>query len=180
MKEIWKNIKGYEGLYQISNYGNIKSLDRIIIYKNKYSHFHKGKYLKQEIDINGYLYISISKDGKIKKNKVHRLVAETFIFNPKNKSDVNHKDGNKQNNNIDNLEWNTHQENENHAVKNKLKSYGQDHYLTKLTNEQVKLIKWIAKNVKVKYGFWSKLSKKLNINKNIISSIINNKSWKSI
>ena len=112
MKEEWKSITGYEGLYEVSTYGRIRSLKRITI---------DGKHL-QERFINGgeypnhYKFVCLRKDGKNKNRLVHRLVAEAFIPNPGNCSDVNHIDGNKQNNNLNNLEWCTRSENLKHAV----------------------------------------------------------------
>lgn len=119
MKEIWKDIKGYEGLYQISSSGNVKSLDRYIINKNGDKQFFPEKYLTQGFN-NGYLKVTLSKNNKQKTFRVHILVAKAFIPNPENKSEINHIDGNKSNNRIDNLEWNTRSENELHAYKNGL------------------------------------------------------------
>lgn len=96
-KEIWKPIKGFEGLYEISSMGNVKSLRR-------------GKTMKTTLN-RGYAYVGLHKDGFTRKCKVHRLVAETFIPNPENKKDVNHKDYNRSNNNVENLEWMTRKEN---------------------------------------------------------------------
>lgn len=119
MKEIWKNIKGYEGLYQVSNLGNIKSLDRYIINKNGDKQYFPGKYLIQGVSDN-YLKVILSKSNKQRTFRVHILVARAFIPNPENKPEVNHMDGNKQNNRVNNLEWNTRSENELHAYKNGL------------------------------------------------------------
>ena len=110
--EIWKDIKGYEGLYQISNLGRVKSLPRQKT---------KGGILKQFS--TEYLVVSMVENGKIKKIKVHRLVAETFIPNPNNLPQVNHIDGNKFNNNMNNLEWVTSKENIIHANIMGLKKY---------------------------------------------------------
>lgn len=119
MKEIWKDIKGYEGLYQISNFGNVKSLDRYIINKNGDKQYFPGKYLTQGVSDN-YLKVTLSKSNKQRTFRVHILVARTFIPNPENKPEVNHMDGDKSNNRVDNLEWNTRSENELHAYKNGL------------------------------------------------------------
>lgn len=97
MIEIWKDIKGYEGLYQVSNLGRVKSLGN-----NKRR---KEKILKQVEDGGGYLFVLLCKNGKGKMFKVHRLVAQAFTPNPNNYPQVNHKDENKQNNCVWNLEW---------------------------------------------------------------------------
>lgn len=106
MQEIWRDIKNYEGLYQISSLGNVKSL-------------RNNKILKPGIR-NEYYIVSLCKGGKQKSKTIHRLVAKTFIPNPKNKEQVNHIDGNKLNNRIENLEWCTNQENIIHSWKNGL------------------------------------------------------------
>lgn len=98
MKEIWKDIKGYEGLYQVSNIGNVKSLN--------YHRSGEEKIRKPKVGIDGYLRVNLSKNGKCKTLLIHRLVLRTF--NPvenMDKLEVNHKDENSQNNNLDNLEW---------------------------------------------------------------------------
>lgn len=114
MKEIWKDIKGYEGLYQVSNLGNVKSLAKIIHMK-KYDKKTEDKILKLDLNKRGYLYIALCKNAKYKKFRVNRLVAETFIPNPKNLPQVNHIDRNVLNNNVNNLEWCTNIENMKHA-----------------------------------------------------------------
>lgn len=119
--EIWKDIKGYEGLYQISDLGNVKSLPRTRISKiQKNPTKIKEKILKLCIRSKNYKYYvcNLSKNGKGKNYTVHRLVAETFIENFENKTQVNHKDGNRLNNKVDNLEWVTPKENTIHAWKN--------------------------------------------------------------
>lgn len=109
--EIWKPIKGYEGLYDVSNLGNIRSLPRNTT---------KGKILKPQKDTNNYMMVGLVKDKKTKFKRIHRIVAETFLDNINNLPEVNHKDGNKKNNNVNNLEWVTSKENIHHAIKNKL------------------------------------------------------------
>ena len=96
MKEIYRDIKGYEGLYQVSNLGNVKSLN--------YNNTNKEKVLQLCAHEKGYLYVGLYKNGKRKSYIVHRLVAETFLNNPDNLPEINHKDENKTNNCVDNLE----------------------------------------------------------------------------
>jgi hypothetical protein len=96
-KEIWKEVDGYEGLYKVSSYGNVLSL--------KYCGSNRKHLLAPNPDHKGYLMVYLSKRGKRKTFKVHRLVASAFIPNPHNLPQVNHKDENKQNNHADNLEW---------------------------------------------------------------------------
>jgi len=118
MQEIWKDIPNYQGIYQISNFGNIKSLS--FGAKNK-KITNKPKILKSSPSNCGYYKIQLYKNGKSKMFYIHRLVAEIFIPNPQNKPQVNHKDGNKSNNHISNLEWCSAKENTNHALLNGLR-----------------------------------------------------------
>ncbi len=106
--EIWKEINGYENLYEISNTGKVKSLRYNKILSGGYSGF-------------GYLLVHLVKDSKKKQKYIHKLVAEAFIPNEDNKPQVNHIDGNKTNNNVDNLEWVSFSENNKHAYKTGLK-----------------------------------------------------------
>ena len=94
MEEIWKDKKDYEGHYQVSNCGRVKSIK-----------FGKERILKPVPNSFGYLFVNLCKDGKVKAFTVHRLVAEAFIDNPNNYKEVNHKDENKTNNIVTNLEW---------------------------------------------------------------------------
>lgn len=108
INEEWKPIKGYEGLYEISNYGRVKSLERIIPMPQgmKNSQLRKIKSKLRKQCIRGmYKCVHLYKDGKCEKYSVHRLVATAFIPNPNNYPCVNHKDENKLNNHVDNLEW---------------------------------------------------------------------------
>ena len=105
--EIWKDIEEYEGIYQVSNLGRVKRY-----YKNS-----KEKILKHGSSKNGYLYVNLCKEGKKRNCKVHRLVAQAFILNPENKPQVNHKDEDKTNNKVENLEWMTARENTNYGTR---------------------------------------------------------------
>lgn len=115
-KEIWKDIIGYEGLYQVSNFGNIKSLAKFCGHRPK-----KETPVKQ-YDLRGYKRVTLCKDNILKKHQVHRLVAQAFIQNPNNKPCINHLDENTANNNVNNLQWVTWKENTNYGncIKNSL------------------------------------------------------------
>lgn len=116
MKEIWKDIKGYEGLYQISNYGRVKSMKR---YVQGYRKDLRNEMILKAENHNGYKKIILTKDRYRKKFFVHRLVAMAFIPNPNNYPIINHKDENRSNNCVENLEWCTHEYNLNYGNRNK-------------------------------------------------------------
>lgn len=118
MNEIWKPIIDFEGIYEISNLGRCRSLDRYINRKNGSKQFIKGRILTPVKCTNGYLEYQINKDGKRYCKMAHRLVAEAFIPNPENKPEVNHKDEDIINNKVDNLEWMTSKENANYGTRN--------------------------------------------------------------
>ena len=107
----WRDIKGYEGKYQVSNLGEIRSLD--------YKHTGKTRILKPATDRYGYKTIGLCKNGKQKKFFIHRLVAEAFLLNPNGLLEVNHKDEDKANNIYSNLEWCTNEYNINYGTRNK-------------------------------------------------------------
>lgn len=122
--EIWKDVIGYEGLYQISSLGNIKTYDKKVwnVSANKFSIF-KSKVLKQKTTFSGYKRIGLVKNKKQKFYFIHRILAFAFIENTFNKPFINHIDGIKTNNTISNLEWCTQSENEKHAHKIGLKNH---------------------------------------------------------
>ena len=112
----WRAIKGFESLYEVSSCGDVKSIKHDKLLRGTE---HNGK--------QHYLYVSLCKNGKVVKRLIHRLVAEAFIDNPQNKPQVNHIDGNPQNNCVENLEWVTNAENTQHAYDTKLNKLKQLH-----------------------------------------------------
>lgn len=115
--EIWKDIKGYEGFYQSSTFGRARSLDTYRKSRNGTVRFCKGRILKLKTNNQGYLQVNLYKNGKVKTFRVHRLVAEAFLPNPDNLPEVNHKDENKLNNCVSNLEWCTSSYNNNYGTR---------------------------------------------------------------
>ena len=116
--EIWADVQGYEGKYQVSNHGRVKSLARYRKNNGNSQTFQEERILKQSINNCGYCIVELSLDAKRKRHSVHRLVASAFISNDDGKEQVNHKDENKQNNHVDNLEWCSCKENNNYGSHN--------------------------------------------------------------
>lgn len=161
--EIYKDIKNYKGLYQISNLGNIKSLNN--------SKFKKEKILKKSLEKNGYETICLCKENKKKSYTVHRLVAISFISNTENKPQVNHINGIKTDNRVENLEWCTVSENTKHAYDNgfiDLYKSGK-HIASKLTNIEVSQIRVIGRNLKQR-----EIAEIFGVSRVIISNVLNN------
>lgn len=134
-QKIWRDVPGYSGKYQVSNTGEIRNNNT-------------GKERKQYLNGNGYCIVGFynKEKGYTVHFRVHRLVAEAFIPNPENKRTVNHKDGNKRNNCVDNLEWATHKENINHAHKTGLIVISEKQ--RKIASENIKKNRLHAKNEK--------------------------------
>ena len=152
MQEIWKDVKGYEGLYQVSSLGKVKSLSREVKGKGGSKRFLLGRILKPSNNGHGYELVMLCKNGKTKGKVVHRLVAEAFIPNPDNKKEVNHIDGIKDENYVENLEWCTRKDNLNHAFNLGLMNTakGANHYKSKKVyserlNKEFVSIKEVAK-----------------------------------
>jgi hypothetical protein len=175
MSEIWKNVVGYESLYQVSDLGNIKSLDKYIKGKGNSIVLRKGKILKKSIDKDGYLITGLTKDGVLKTKKIHRLVLEAFTPNPHNKPQVNHINGVKNDNYVNNLEWVTQSENEKHSycILGKKVRKGINSNLCKLTEKEVLEIR---KSILSR----SELAFKYNVCNGTIDKIINRINWKHL
>lgn len=175
--KIWIDIKNYEGIYKISNNGEIYSLL-------------KNKNLKPGDNGKGYLFVHLFKEGIKKSFYIHRLVAFAFINNSENKKQVNHIDCDKSNNNVENLEWSTSFENMQHASKNgklyssdyqkkqtSLANRGEKSHLCKITEKEAMEIKiMIKEGVKTQ----KQISKEMNVTRSNISAIKRGKSWKHI
>ena len=182
--EIWKDIEGYQGHYQVSNFGRVKSLARLRKYKSNGLSKHKGLILIPSITRKGYYSVGLSKDSKRKTFKVHRLVALAFIPNPENKPQVNHDNGIKTDNHVDNLEWNTGSENVVHSLKHlKCKrASGEKTAMAKLTEKEVLEIRRLYKiyDEAEKYSPIN-LAQKYNLKSSgTIISIIKRETWKHI
>jgi hypothetical protein len=176
-KEIWKDIPSYEGLYQASNFGNIKSLDKLVGsgIKNQSQVLRKGKIMIKTIDRYGYYKLTLYKNKSQKNFTIHRLVALSFLQKVANKESINHKNGIKTDNRVCNLEWCTNMENINHGVKNKLFDFGENHHKSTLKiNDLIEIkLKYIPK----KYSSL-KLAKEFNVTKQTILNILHNRTRK--
>lgn len=130
--EDWRDIKGFEGLYQVSSEGRIRSLDRYVRVGNSGKRLAKGRIIKPVICTNGYREASLQKEQKRKVILLHRLVAMTFIPNPNNYREVNHKDEDITNNCVDNLEWCTSKQNANYGTRNARCRQGNSRFFKKV------------------------------------------------
>lgn len=165
MIEIWKDVVGYEGLYQVSNNGRVKSLTNTCIRKT-------------HLDANGYELVTLNKNGRKTHKRIHRIVAEAFIECPNTKLDVNHKDGNKLNNSVENLEWCTRSQNVTHAFRNGLNcaARGEQHCNSKLKEREVLQIReaWD------RFHNYCKVARMFSVNEGTVWAIINGKTWKGV
>jgi len=155
MIEVWKDIKGYEGLYQISNLGKVKSFH------------HRKEIIRKTCLSKGYRMVNLHKDGIYRPITIHKLVATYFISNPDSKPQINHIDGLKENNIYTNLEWCTGSENIKHAYK-----IGLEKGRPKINREQAKIIKGLKGTKSL-----SNIGKMFNVSKTTIWKIFNNKRW---
>jgi len=174
--EIWKEIKGYEGLYEVSNYGRVKNANGLI--------------LKPGDNGRGYMFVNLKHTGLSKSFYVHRLVCIHFLENPNNKPDVNHKDCNKSNNHVDNLEWVTKEENMRHASNNGLlytseyqkmrtsiANRGESQKNSKLTEDDVLEIRRLHSEGLTHKQIAMEIGK---VKRQCIGYIVNRKTWRHI
>ena len=169
--EEWRDVIGYEGLYQVSNYGRVKSF-----------HNNGVRTLNPSFaDYPGYYVVNLTKNGKQQTQYVHILVAQAFIPNPENKSYVNHIDGDKLNNCLENLEWTTPTENSRHAWRNGLikSRTGTKNLHSKLTPEQVRYIRVSYKPHDENFSIVA-LARKFNVSKSTIYLVLARKTYKDV
>ena len=177
--EIWKDIPGYDGAYQVSNTGKIRSVDRTVRCKDGRILFKPGVELKPET-IKGYEVVKLSNAsiGKRRKTElVSRLVAKTYLQNEHNYPVVNHMDGNTKNNNDNNLEWCTQQENVNHAWRTGLShsNEGEDHHNSKLSDADVSAIRMSAVNGETA----TEIAKRYNISLSTAARVISGQTYQN-
>lgn len=180
MEEIWKDIKDYAGLYQVSNFGRVKSLGSIVKCRNGGLRKVKGRILKHALDRDGYCIVILYKDTKPVCKKIHRLVTEAFLDNPNNYPQVNHINCIKTDNNVSNLEWCTISENSKHAHKSgrfdnikHLKGIESPHAVF-TENEIIEI-----RNLKSKLK-GTEIAKLYNVSVSAIYHILHNRSWKHV
>lgn len=174
--EIWKSIPDYEGIYEVSNLGRIKGLARFVNSKDGGKRPLREQIIKPHID-KGYFRVNLWKQQKIKRIAIHILIAKAFIPNHENKQQVNHKNGIKTDNSIENLEWVTLSENIIHAYKEKLLvRKGDKHTQNKLTEKDIPEIRRLL-NLGVNQ---SEIAKKYGVIRQTISCVKTGKSWNHI
>ena len=176
--KIWKDIPGYEGLYQVNNLGEVKSLKRYVNHSVVGLKRVVNEKIKKPVMADRYLQIKLHRDGVGKHFLLHRIVANAFVPNPNGKQQVNHKDGNKLNNKYTNLEWCTSFENMLHAVDTGLmkKRYGENSRNHKLTENDVIKIRQLWKDNKtIKY-----IADLFDMSTSHIGAIIKYKYWSHI
>lgn len=172
MKEIWKPIKESNGIYEVSNLGRVKSIER----KDRLGRPVKERILKQAVNHNHYMQVMLCIDCKRINYVVHRLVAEAFIPNEENKPYVNHIDLNRSNNVVTNLEWCTQKENLQHAVRMGVSPKGERNSQAKLTREQVlEILKLSDTGIRSE-----KLGYMFGVSGRQVRNILNNIKWKHV
>lgn len=177
MEEEWKEISGYEGLYEVSNYGRIKSLEKSYKICGK-AIYHRNEIILKQKKSRNYKCVELNANGKSKYFQVHRLVAQAFIPNTHNKPYIDHIDGNPTNNNSSNLRWVTHKENMNNPItkerqRNKPRKQGEEHpHYEGKSKCSKKVIKYDLNNIELDmYDSVHQASRRNNISATHISAV---------
>jgi len=174
--EDWKDIEGYEGYYQISDLGRVRSFDRMVNNKGKKTlQNRKGIVMTFKVDKNGYYSIGLT-NGKQKMHLVHRLVAKAFIQNPKNKPQVNHLYGDKSDNRVVSLEWSTVEENARHASGIGLLPKGSKHHNSVLTEDDALFIV----GFRGLYKSTTQMAKSMNVERKTVTNILLGNTWSHV
>lgn len=174
--EVWKSVKGYEWLYEVSNLGRVKGLEKVRVIGNGGIRVYPETIFKSCRNTKGYCVVILRDYGYNKTFSVHRLVAEHFIDNPNSLRQVNHKNGVKSDNRVENLEWCTYQENNAHAKRTGLlRSEGELNYMSKLNSTQVLKIRSLKGIKSIK-----ELSAEYSVTKESIYNIWKFGTWKHI
>ena len=160
----WRDIAGYEGLYAVSSLGEIYS-------------YHSMRIMKTRDNGRGYRMVGLHRDGQIKCLYVHRIVADAFLDNPDNLPEVNHKDANKSNNAVDNLEWVSSRQNYDHALENNLYERGADRRCSKLTEADVRYIKEHCVKFDPVFGI-KPLAERFGVSSGTVESVVNGRNWR--
>ena len=177
--EVWKPIENYQGYYSVSNLGRIRSEERVVPHKRSGSKTIREKILAPGLNRHGYLLAYLTQNGVKKTMKIHRLVAEAFLDNPNNLPAVNHKNGLKIDNSVDNLEWCSFAANNQHAYDSGLKkaAKGSKNGLAKLTELDVELIREMVSIWKMQQ---KEIAKLFGVGKSAICKIVNRQNWSHI
>lgn len=170
--EIWKDVPNSNGFYQVSNLGQVRSTDRIVKCSRGYESKYFGKILSPSL-ARGYKFVVINACGRRKQIKVHRLVALAFVENPENKPTVNHKNGIKTDNRVENLEWMTFAENSRHSNNTLFCHQGERNGRSKLKFDDITQIKQLLKTTTV-----ANIAKMYGVSRMIIYRIKKGQSWR--
>lgn len=168
--EIWKDVVGFEGIYQVSNLGRVKRIKQSAGAK-------AGRVLKETLGRKGYVYLKLRKEGRRKRLSLSRLVAQAFIPNPENKPEVNHKNGIKAFNWPENLEWVTHSENHLHRSRILGVGIGEKHGRAKLKNKDIPIIRRLLREGHL---FQREIGEMFGVGRTTVSAINNKRNWAHI
>lgn len=177
MNEVWKPVLGYEGIYEVSNIGRVRSIDRVRVLSDGRTRFFPGVTLVGKVGTHGYRAVTLS-DKVARTVVVHRIVAEAFLPREIGKNWINHRDGDKLNNAADNLEWCTPKENTAHMIEAGLADFpsGERMGMAKLTESDVVVIRSLARR-----GIMLKdIAKSFGVSPPVISNICARKAWRHV